>query len=105
MAFDGINRKTYHVFLASPGDVNPERNHVREFFKQYNISTANPRGIHFEVVDWENYADAGVGRPQELITEATLERFKDSLGLVVGVMNGRFGTPTGEAESGTEWPS
>ena len=81
MALDGVNHTTYHVFLASPGDVNPERIHVREFFKHYNMSTANTRGIDFKVVDWENYADAGVGRPQELITQATLERFKDSLAL------------------------
>lgn len=58
--------------------------------------------MRFEVVDWENYATIGVGRPQELITQQTLERFKESLALVVGLMAQRFGSPTGEAESGTE---
>lgn len=55
-----------------------------------------------EVVDWENYATVGVGRPQELITVQTLERFRDSLALVIGIMGQRFGSPTGKAESGTE---
>lgn len=58
--------------------------------------------MRFEVIDWENYSTVGVGRPQELITQQTLERFKDSLALVIGIMAQRFGSPTGEAESGTE---
>ena len=94
--------RQYYVFLASPGDVNDERKIVREFFENYNRHTAQLWGVRFEVVDWENFATIGVGRPQELITEQTLERFKDSLALVVGLMAQRFGTPTGEADSGTE---
>ena len=94
--------KNYHVFLASPGDVNEERRLVRQFFERFNRNAAQLWGVRFEVVDWENYVTVGVGRPQELITQQTLERFKDSLALVVGVMAQRFGSPTGEAESGTE---
>jgi hypothetical protein len=93
---------TYHVFLASPGDVNEERQAVRKFFKDYNRHTAHLWNAQFEVVDWENYSNTGVGRPQELITQQTLEKYKDSLALVVGIMGQRFGMPTGEAESGTE---
>jgi tetratricopeptide (TPR) repeat protein len=94
--------QTYHVFLASPGDVEDERNAVRDFFDRYNRSYAAPKGLRFEVVDWENYSSAGVGRPQELITQQTLERFRSSLALVVGVMAQRFGSPSGTHESGTE---
>jgi hypothetical protein len=93
---------TYHVFLASPGDVNEERQHVRQFFERYNRHHARLWNVRFEVVDWENYSAIGVGRPQELITQQTLEKYKDSLALVVGIMGQRFGMPTGEAESGTE---
>ncbi|MBT6483680.1 MAG: NACHT domain-containing protein [Planctomycetaceae bacterium] len=92
----------YHVFLASPGDVNGERQHVRKFFERLNQTTAKLWGARFEVIDWENYATIGVGRPQELITKQTLEKHKDSLALVVGIMSQRFGSPTGKAESGTE---
>lgn len=94
--------KQYHVFLASPGDVNDERQIVRQFFERYNRHTAQLWGVRFEVVDWENYSSIGVGRPQELITAQTLERFKGSLALVIGIMAQRFGSPTGKAESGTE---
>ena len=37
-----------------------------------------------------------------ITTAQTLERFRDSLALVVGMMGQRFGSPTGKAESGTE---
>ncbi|MFN9547577.1 MAG: hypothetical protein ACK6AD_11005 [Cyanobacteriota bacterium] len=92
----------YHIFLASPGDVSAERQDVRKFFDQYNRSTARLWNVRFVVLDWENYATTGIGRPQELITQQTLERFRPSLALVVGIMGQRFGSPTGIAESGTE---
>ena len=94
--------KQYHVFLASPGDTNEERKAVRQYFERYNRQTAQLWSARFEVVDWENYVSVGVGRPQELITSQTLERFKDSLVLIIGIMGQRFGSPTGNAESGTE---
>jgi GTPase SAR1 family protein len=92
----------YHVFLASPGDVGAERQYVRRFFDEYNRHTAHIWRARFEVVDWENYATIGVGRPQELITQQTLEKHRESLALVIGIMAQRFGSPTGKAESGTE---
>jgi hypothetical protein len=94
--------RTYYVFLASPGDVQEERRAVRAFFDGFNRNQARFRGLRFEVVDWENYSSAGVGRPQELITEQTLERFQPSLALVIGIMAQRFGSPSGTHESGTE---
>src|SRR5215510_4137517 len=102
MSLSPVPIRQYHVFLASLGDVNDERQTVREFFESYNRHTAQLWGVRFEVVDWENYASIGVGRPQEIITQQTLERFKDSLALVVGLMAQRFGTATGKADSGTE---
>jgi len=92
----------YHVFLASPGDVGAERQFVRRFFDEYNRHTAHIWRARFEVVDWENYATIGIGRPQELITQQTLEKYRKSLALVIGIMGQRFGSPTGKAESGTE---
>jgi hypothetical protein len=92
----------YHVFLASPGDVEAERQYVRRFFDEYNRHTAHIWRARFEVVDWENYATIGLGRPQELITRQTLEKYRESLALVIGIMGQRFGSPSGKAESGTE---
>ncbi len=92
----------YHVFLASPGNMEAERREVRRFFEDYNRHTASRWNVRFTIVDWENYSSVGVGRPQELITEQTLERFRDTLALVVGLMGQRFGSPGGTHESGTE---
>lgn len=92
----------YHVFLASPGDVQLERQQVRRFFDDYNRHTAHLWNTRFELIDWENCASIGVGRPQELITQQTLDKYRDSLVLVIGLMAQRFGSPSGKAESGTE---
>ena len=84
--------KHYHVFLASPGDVEDERKAVGAFFESYSRIHGTSRGLSFDVVDWENYSTAGVGRPQELITRQTLERFRESLVLVIGIMDQRLGS-------------
>lgn len=97
---DSIRR--YHVFLASPGDVTAEREAVRKFFERFNRTVAQNWKVEFRIVDWENYASIGVGRPQELITHQTLDKYAASLALVIGILNQRFGSPTGVAESGTE---
>src|SRR5437016_12150216 len=97
-----LSLKQYHVFLASPSDVNDERKAVRQFFERYNRHTAQLWGVQFEVIDWENFSTIGVGRPQELITKQTLERYKDSLALVVGIMGQRFDSPTGTSDPGTQ---
>lgn len=94
--------RDYDVFIASPGDMDAERREVRTFFDEFNRHTAINWGVRFNVVDYENYSNAGVGRPQELITKQTLERFRSSLALVIGIMGQRFGTHTGAYESGTE---
>ncbi len=80
----------YHVFLASPGDVHDERQRVRSFFEFFNRTTARTMGLQFTVIDWENYAQTGVGRPQQLITEQTLSKYRESLALVIGIMHQRW---------------
>jgi hypothetical protein len=94
--------KQYHIFLASPGDVGPERQHVRQFFDEYNRHTAQIWRARFEVIGWDTDSTTGVGRPQELINQSTLEKYRGSLALVIGIMAQRFGTPSGKAESGTK---
>ena len=98
----GTTVEVHHVFLSSPGDMERERDEVRQFFTSFNRSIAPLFGIRFEVIDWENCTDIGFDNPQDLITEQTLARFKKSLALVIGLMGQRFGTATGRFESGTQ---
>lgn len=80
------------MFLASPGDVGAERECVRRFFEEYNLHTTHIWNVRFDVVDWENYATIGVGRPQKLVTQQTLEKHRDSIALAIGIMAQRFGS-------------
>lgn len=82
--------------------MNEERQMVRNFFEGYNRNIANRQNLEFKVIDWENYSNSGVGRTQALITKQTLDVFKNSLVMVVGLLGQRFGTPTDIYESGTE---
>jgi len=92
----------FHVFLSSPGDMEYEREAVRQFFNSLNQAIAGPFNLRFDVIDWENCTTIGYQNAQELITEQTLKRFRKSLTLVIGLMGQRFGTPTGHFESGTQ---
>lgn len=94
--------KEYHVFLASPGDVDSERQDVREFFDLYNDAFSETWNATFRILEWHTHSTTGVGRPQALITKQTLERHKSTLALVVGILRERFGSSTGEFASGTE---
>jgi formylglycine-generating enzyme required for sulfatase activity len=96
-----VHFKEYHVFLSSPGDMEKERNEVRAFFDHWN-NLSWPFGIRLRVIGHDSDATVGVGHPQDLITVQTLERFRDSLLLFIGLMGQRFGTPTRNADSGTE---
>ena len=87
----------FHVFLASPKDLSVERMFIRQFFDEYNRITAKQQSKEFTVIDYENYSTAGIGSPQDLINYQTLEKYRDSLVLVIGLIGQRL-----RNESGTE---
>ncbi len=86
------------VFIASPGDVAKEREYLRVVADKINQSIAHEWGFHLEIVGWETNVIPDMGeRPQSIINKQI-----GSYDIFVGIMWKRFGTPTGEAESGTE---
>ena len=85
------------VFVASPGDVVRERDHVDSIAEELNRGIASTAGFILEVVRWETHARPDMGRPQQLITNQL-----GAADIFIGIMWRRFGTPTGVAESGTE---
>jgi len=95
-------KRTFRVVLASPSDVQAERDAAAKV-----IDTANQilRGPNFraiiELVRWETDAHPGMhpDGPQGLIDERL--RIEDS-DVVIGVFRRRFGTPVSDADSGTE---
>ena len=89
--------KKLRVFVASPGDVQAERNILGQVVEELNRTVADSRGIVLELVKWETHARPSMGRPQEIIN-----RQLEKADFLVGLLSSRFGTPTGVAGSGTE---
>ena len=87
----------YRVFIGSPSGLEKERDLFRRTLEKYTRRDAEPRGVTFHPVAWEDTI-AGVGRPQALINED----LKDC-DFTVFVLHDRWGTPTGGGySSGTE---
>jgi hypothetical protein len=86
-------RKVISVFLASPGDLEPERRAAKSAVDEINETWANKQGYHVELVGWEDTIP-GFGRPQELINQ-DLRRCE----LFIGMLWMRWGTPPDNTSS------
>jgi hypothetical protein len=80
----------YFVFMASPGDLGPERALVEQFFKDYKNRNLQ-RGERVELLAWENLASSGTGDPQQLVFDQVLEPYKKSLVLMICLVKHRLG--------------
>ena len=86
------------VFVASPGDVDEERNRLEDVICEFNTTWSRKFGIRLELIRWETHAYPSVGKdPQSVINEQVPQDFD----LFIGLMWYRFGTQTGHAGSGT----
>jgi len=84
------------IGIASPSDVAEERAAVKAACERLNLNLAPKLGFTLAVVMWEDQA-SGSGRPQGLINERL-----DDADLLIGLMNRKWGTPTGKYSSGFE---
>ncbi len=90
--------QVFSVFVASPGDVQEERESLEEIVREMNISWSRELGIRLELVRWETHAYPGIAEdPQAVINEQIPQDYD----LFIGIMWSRYGTPTGRAGSGT----
>jgi tetratricopeptide (TPR) repeat protein len=89
------------VVLVSPGDVADERAAAQAVVDELNRGEAADRGCRLSLWRWETDAWPGLHLegPQGQIDE---QMDIEDADLVVGVFWRRFGTPTGDADSGTE---
>src|SRR6266851_4502917 len=85
------------IFIASPSDVQKERDSLPAIINELNHTMARHLGFVIELVRWETHCHPAMGRPQGVINEQIGE-----YDIFIGVMWKRFGTPTGQADSGTE---
>lgn len=89
------------VFLASPGDVQAERDTVRRVIDEINKTHGRDKGLMLDVVGWENDTYPSFGGDAQSIVNAQIADMA-RYDLFVGIMWNRFGKPTPRAESGTE---
>jgi len=88
----------FNVMIASPGDVQTERNIVRDVVNEWNHVNSATQKIVLLPVGWETHSTPSMGdRPQSIINWQVL---KDS-DLLIAIFRTRLGTPTGKAASGT----
>jgi hypothetical protein len=89
------------VFLASPGDVEPERTIVRDVLNAVNQTVGKDKEVRFELVSWETDSIPAYGRDAQAILNDQMGDMT-TIDLFVGIMWNRFGSATPRAESGTE---
>jgi hypothetical protein len=91
------------VFVASPSDVQYERDQVAEVVQELNqiLAALVPEAdLVLESVGWETHVHPGLGaRPQQIVNQQVDVSEQD---VFIGIFWLRFGTPTDTADSGTE---
>lgn len=86
------------VFIASPSDVQQERQLVDVVVGELNSTIGDTYNIRVETKKWEKDTYPSIGEyPQDVINKQIGE-----YDIFVGIMKHRFGTPTSQADSGTE---
>jgi hypothetical protein len=90
------------VLVASPSDVQPERDVVPEVLEALNRSICPERRILLQAIRWETDAYPGFDQfgPQGLIDP--ILRIEDS-DILIGILWKRFGSPSPAGASGTEY--
>lgn len=87
-----------NVMIASPGDVQIERNVVREVVHEWNAVNSSTQKTVLMPVGWETHSTPLMGdRPQAIINWQILKESD----LLIAAFWTRLGTPTGKATSGT----
>lgn len=85
------------LFVASPGDVQKERDALARVIGELNLTTAPDRNLVLEVVRWETHVHPGIGEDPQAVVNRQIETYD----VFVGIFWHRVGTKTQRAESGT----
>src|SRR5713101_3675698 len=87
--------KRINIAIASPSDVQPERDAVLRIFTRWNEAN-DPITLH--PVMWESASVPTLGaHPQQILNQKIIEKSE----LLVAILWSRLGTPTPTAPSGT----
>lgn len=87
------------IFVASPSDVAEERKIVEEVVNEFNLTPRDNCDVRLELVKFETHTRPGFGVDAQSVINSQIG---DKYDILLGIMWGRFGSPTNRAESGTE---
>jgi Domain of unknown function (DUF4062) len=87
------------VFVASPSDVQDERNLLEGLIAELNMIWSASLGIRFELIRWETHVHPSFGNDPQSVINNQIDADYD---VFVGILWGRYGTPTPRADSGTK---
>lgn len=87
------------IFVSSPGDVAEHRNSIVSIVQAWNQRNGRSRRLFFNCLRWEDLVAPDIGESGQDVTNSQVG---DEYDIFLGVMWARFGTPTVNAESGTE---
>ncbi|WP_192809115.1 DUF4062 domain-containing protein [Actinomadura montaniterrae] len=90
------NPRELVVFVASPGDLSDERDSVRRAADYINSLFLASHSTRLMITGWEQ-SQPTFGRPQEAINPLVQQ-----CDIFIGLLNRKWGTPTGEFSSGFE---
>ncbi len=93
------NQVILKIFVASPGDVPGEREILEEIVRELNLAWSDNLGVRLDLIRWETHVTPGMGvDAQDVINQ----QIPDDYDLFIGIMWTRFGSPTNNADSGTQ---
>lgn len=85
----GVKYDVLRIFLASPGDVQDERDAAQDVVNELNKGLAEALQCRLNLLRWESIGPA-YGRPQEIINKRV-----DRCDIFLGLLHRRWGEPTG----------
>lgn len=90
----------YTIFVSSPSDLTEERAAIEEVIKELNLTYGNANNCVIELLKWETHSAPGISKShtQDIINND----IGDDYDIFLGLLWKRFGTPTKNADSGTE---
>ena len=93
------DERVFVVFVASPSDMQPERDALEEVILELNSTWSQKFGTRFALVRWETHGVPGFGTDAQDVLNREIP---DDADIFIGLMWGKYGTPTSRAGSGTE---
>lgn len=90
----------YSIFLASPSDLDSERDQMKIIIEELNLSYGNSNNINLELLKWETHSAPAITNTytQDVINKDIGEDYD----LFIGILWKKFGTQTAQFKSGTE---